>query len=307
MKRVCAGVVLGIGALAAGAAWGESITATGLFPAQYRDAAMLRSIAVDRFAGRDGMALSLAIERALSQPDVDGHSHFAMVGPGAPADGVLSGAVSTGVEQGEVQRSRKQCVQRDDKNKCMKEEQQQVRCTQRIVNVSVDLRLSRTGDGRILYSTTKPVRDQIEWCPGESPSRTVEETVSNAIRTVAGQVRMEIAPHVENYKVRFRESTKGLDKTIASQFKAVVKQSQRDLQGACGGWATLDQQSPNHPSITFDLGVCAEARGDLQGALGWYRQAAPLIGGDSEASEGIDRIQRRMAADQDAAARRRQG
>ena len=81
---------------------------------------------------------------------------------------------------------------------------------------------------------------------------------------------------------------------------------QRDLRGACAAWQAMDAQAPNHPSITFDLGLCAEAAGDYRRALDLYRRAAPLIGGGvNEAVTGAERIDRLLAAQEDDAARRR--
>lgn len=126
------------------------------------------------------------------------------------------------------------------------------------------------------------------------------------VEGIAGEVRRDIAPVVETYSIRFRESTKGLPKELNRPFKDIVRQTQRDLRSACASWAAMDAQAPNHPSITFDLGLCAEAEGEYRRALDLYRRAAPLIGGRSnEAVTGYERIDRLIAAQADDAARRR--
>jgi hypothetical protein len=123
------------------------------------------------------------------------------------------------------------------------------------------------------------------------------------VEGVAGELARAFAPHVEDYSVRFRESTKGMPRDVEKTFKAIVRQSQRDLPGACRGWSDLDAQLPNHPSILFDLGLCAEASGDLARAEDLYRRAQPLLGRGSEAEAGIDRIDRLLAAKEDDLAR----
>ncbi|MEI9850991.1 MAG: hypothetical protein WDN24_09205 [Sphingomonas sp.] len=303
----------GIAVLCAAAlpALAEEARMTGRFPAQYRDAAMLGSLSIERFDGRDGPALGFAIERALSQPDARGTVHFDLRGSsrrtGGRADGMLSGLVSSGVEDSRWKRTDKQCVERA-KGKCVKEEQKQVDCTRRVVNLTADLRIVRSGDGRIVYSVSKPQRDERSWCQGagERAPSTVEETIAGMIGTIAGQVRQEIAPRWERYEIRFRESTKGLSKDLAKRFRTSMKQSERNPAGACAEWAAIDAASPDNPSILFDLGLCAETAGDYQRALGYYRRASPLLGRNNEADRGIDRIGQIRAALADDAARGRQ-
>ena len=293
----------------AGSAAAESVRLTGKFAAGHREAAQLRSLGIDRFAGRDGGALEMAIERSLAQPDIDGRPHFEMVGAfgGVPGpEGVLSGNVSSGVQENRFKRKEKQCVEKDGNGKCLREAEVEIDCTRRVIDLNADLRLVRRGDGRVVYSTAKPRRDESSWCRGQNPQRTVEEAVRGMILDIAGEVRRDIAPRIEDYSVRFRESTSGLPKEFNRPFKDIVKQTQRDLRGACAAWTAMDAQAPNHPSIVFDLGLCAEASGDLPAALALYRRAATLIGrGTNEATAGADRVSSLMAAQEDDAARRR--
>lgn len=293
-------------------AWAEAVQMTGKFAPPYRDAAMLDSLGIDRFNGRDGRQLEMAIERALSQPDAEGRPHFDLIaafGGGRGPDGVLSGAVTSGVQESRYKQKQKRCVEREggrDSGKCLREAEVEVDCTRRVVNVGADLRLVRTADGRVIYTVDKPKRDEISWCRGDEPSRTVEESVRGMIQTIAGEVRRDIAPVVETYSIRFRESTKGLSKELTRPFKDIVRQTQRDLRGACAAWEAMDRQAPNHPSITFDLGLCAEAAGEYREAQDLYRRAASLIGGSgNEAVTGYERVDRLIAAQADDAARGR--
>lgn len=289
-----------------GLASAETATMNGVFAAPYREAAMLGSIAVERISGQDGQALVFALERALS----GGNGHFEIVGGRTGrdiADGGLAGVVTTSVNENPYTRKDKKCVQYDavDKKKCVKEEQVEVRCRRRVVDVSADLRLVRNSDGRIVYSATKPYREEASWCQGENVNRSVDDVVAQAVRTIADQVRGDITPNYTTYRIRFRESTKGLSKDLAKQFKALIKLTQRDLRAACSGFETM-AQSAAQASVTFNLGLCAEARGDYDAALGYYNAAMPLIGGrGGEASEGIGRVERLAIGRADAAERDR--
>jgi hypothetical protein len=304
-----AGLAVVAASLLATAAHAESVRMTGRFAAPYRDAAMLDSLRVGRIAGEDGMQLGLAIERALGRPDIEGRTHFDLVGGrGGESDGLLNGSVVTGVQETKFKRKEKDCVEREGgkrDGKCLREEEVERDCTRRIINVNADLRLSGPG-GRVLYSVSRPRRDETSWCRGQDPSRTTEEAIRAMIIDIAENVRSDIVPSVELYSIRFRESTRGLPKPLERPFKDIVKQTQRDLRAACAAWAAMDQQAPNHPSITFDLGLCAESAGEYDKALALYRRAAPLIGrGGNEATAGAERVVRLIAGRDDEAARRR--
>jgi hypothetical protein len=304
-----AALLIAAATMVAPAVHAESVRMTGRFAAPYRDAAMLDSLRVGRIGGEDGMQLGLAIERALARPDIEGRTHFDLVGGrGGDADGVLNGNVVTGLQETKFKRKEKECVEREGgkrDGKCLREEEVEKDCTRRVINVNADLRLAGPG-GRLLYSVSRPRRDEVSWCRGQNPARTTEEAIRGMIIDIAENVRADIVPSVEDYSIRFRESTKGLPKDLVRPFKDVVKQTQRDLRGACAAWAAMDRQVPNHASITFDLGLCAEAVGEYDKALALYRRAAPLIGrGGNEATAGAERAERLIAGRADEEARRR--
>lgn len=290
--------------LVAAPAFAETATMTGRFPAPYREAAMLLSLSVERFGGRDGGQVSSAIERALGS----GRPHFDLLGgrrSGGRADGTMTGNVSSGVEDSYYRRKEKRCTQRDANNKCTKEEEVELRCTRRIANLTADIRIVRNYDGQVVYSASKPLRQQIDWCEGQNPSRTAEEMIGSMVGEIANAVRYEITPRTDTYRIRFIEGTKGMPKDQVKRWKDTIKLTQRNLGAACQGFGEMNRLIPNHPSILFNLGLCAEAAGDLKGAIRWYQLASPLLGRNNDADQGIDRMQSRMIADSDDAARGR--
>ena len=302
-QRLFAGMFAAAAALVPAVAQAETLTITGEFPARYREAGLLRSVSVGRISGQDGHALQLALERALT------NTHFdVLAGRGANAEGTLSGVVTTGVQETPYKKQEKKCTEKDDNGKCTKEEEVDVRCRRRIVNINADLRMVDNVDNRIVYSADKPFREEISWCEGQSAYRTVEDTVAAALRDMANDVRFDVAPYVDTYKVRVRETTKGMAKDLAKQFKAVVKQSQRDPRSACQAWQGMAASAPPNASITFNVALCSEQRGDYDGALRLYRDAMRLIGGDGdEARVGAERAQRLINGRADAAERARRG
>jgi hypothetical protein len=290
-------------ALTVGTAQAEVIEITGEFPASNREASMLGSVAVERIAGQDGPALAIAIERALSG------THFEVLAGRTgrdTAEGGISGAVSTGVEETPFKKKEKQCTSKDKEGKCLKEEQVEINCRRRVITISADLRVVRNGDGRILYSDTRRSSDDVSWCKNERPARSAEDVISAGLQGIAAGFRMEIAPHVETYRIRVRESSKGMPKDAAKQFKALVTLTKRDPRAACAGWDAMYRQIPGNASVVFNLGLCAEQRADYDAALALYREAQPLIGGrGGEAADGADRAMRLIAGRKDAAERAR--
>lgn len=286
--------------VAGGVAHAETLQVTGEFPAANREASFLRSISVDRFGGADGPALGIAIERALT------NSQFQVVGGRVgrdTAEGSVSGAVSTGVAMQPFTRKEKKCVEKADDGKCVKEQEVEISCVRRIIDMNADVRIVRNTDGKILYSEAQPFRDETTWCARESPDRTVETVVAGAIRNIAESMRGALVPHVDTYQVRVRESTKGLTKETAQRFKELVKLTKRDARGACAGWEAMQAEAAGYPSLLFNLGVCAEQRGEYEAAVRFYTDA--VRAGASEGNEAANRATRLIAGRDDARERAR--
>ena len=280
-----------------GAAWGESAQMRGKFPANVREADLLENVVVDRFNGRDARQFEAALEQAIGVP------------AGRP-DGVLSGGVTTGAEESKYQGKEERCVEWKDGKQdgtCTKRAKIDVPCFRRVINLTVSVRLLRVADNMPVWSDNKPSRDETTWCQGKAPYRTTEEAVSAMIKDLAQKIRLDVRPRVETYKVRFREDRDGMPKDVGNEFKAIVKLSNSDVSSACRQWAALNGRLPNHPSVLYNLGVCAEAAGGYADAQAFYRSAqAALPKRSSEMADSADRVGRlRIArADDEERARR---
>ena len=312
-RAVRAAAVLAIGT--SGSTVAETITISGRFPAQNREASYLRRLEIEQFRGRDGAQLSNAIGSALSQAENASGPHFTLLGDtgGAPvrADGVLTGSATSDWEEHRVQLTRNRCVERaalepgkKGEGKCLKHEDVPVQCTQRTTSLTASLRLVRVRDGAIVYTATRPRSETVSWCPGESVPRSAETTIASMIDGIAGEVRGDIAPHGETYKIRYREDRAGLSKPLADRFKAVLKQTKSASGGACAGWESIERGQPGQHAILFNMGLCAEERGDYADAIALYRRAGALKRGD-DVTSGIGRAQALIAGAEDEARFRR--
>lgn len=307
--------ILGAAVIGAGPVAAETADFMAHYPAQYRDASFLERIVVDRIAGQDGAQLAFAIEEALDRPDIDGTRYFQVVsgaaryrGADAPvADGVVTGTVTTGVEEDPVRRKVRRCVEREGgtrDGKCLKEADVDVTCTQRVVTVNVALRMTRVEDDVAVYRATRPGRSELSWCPREEPGRTVEEMIAEHINGAAADMRREIAPYAVRESIRYRESRSKMPKDIGQRFKAAVLVSERTPDAACAEWRAIDALVPDHPSVVFNLALCAEAAGDSAGALAGYERAARIEPRAADVRAGLDRAQRQLQFAADAPAYR---
>jgi len=299
-------VMLGVSA----GALAETITISGRFPAQNREASYLRKLAIDRFGGRDGEQLANAITSALGQASNGSGPHFTLLGGGgvgpARAQGILSGSANSDWEEHKVQLTRNRCVERaapkegEREGECIKKADVPVPCTERTTSLTASLRIVRISDGAIVYSANKPRSETVSWCIGESPPNSAEATIAGMIGGIANEVRGEIAPHGETYRIRFREDRAGLSKEVGARFKEVVKLSQRDVAAACTAWAEIDREQPGQLSTVFNLGLCAEQRGEYPAALALYQRAATMKRSD-DINTAVGRAEALIAGAQDEA------
>lgn len=294
-----------------GSAVAETADFMAKYPAQNREASFLERMVVDRIAGADGAQLAFAIEEALDRADIDGTRYFTVVsgasryrGGDAPiADGVITGTVSTAVEEDPVTRKVRKCVEREGgkrDGKCVKEADVDTVCTLRVVSVDVALRLTRVADDVVVYRTARPDRAELSWCPGDRPGRTVEEMIGDQIGNHAAAFRRDIAPYAVRESIRYRESRSKMPKDIAQRFRAAVLVSEREPDAACAAWRAIDAELADHPSVVFNLALCAEASGALQDALARYARASRIEPRASDVRAGLDRVERRLAFEEDA-------
>lgn len=289
------------------AAHAESVSLVGEFPARAREASFLTRMGVDRIGGQDGQALAIAIERTLSNGSPPFFTVISMGRMGGPrdVDGLVSGNVVSDVADNRVTREKDECIEKTG-DKCTKSQKVKITCRQRIIDVSADVRIVRARDGSIAYSERKGRRDDVTWCPDQNPPPPVEGIIRGMIDGIAGEIAGDITPATQRYSIRFYESRDGLPKELGQRFKDAIKRTKADLAGACQEFAAIDQASPGQFSIAYDLGICAEARGDYDVAIRQYQAAAQARPRDrTDFTAGIDRAQRLIIGRDDARERAR--
>src|SRR3546814_17385645 len=67
------------------------------------------------------------------------------------------------------------------------------------------------------------------------------------IDAIAGEVRRDITPHMQDFHIRFREGRDHMPKPIAARFKQAVEISEDRPAEACAAWQAIDAEMPDHP------------------------------------------------------------
>ena len=301
-RKPCVALVLAA-MWAPGVVQAEAIDVNGYYAAPARDVALLHSLEVERFSGEDGPKLARTIERVLgSIADRRGGPYFTIVA-GQSAEGGVSGHVTTGVDISRYTSTVKRCP--DDATSCTKDEKVEVKidCKRRVITLDADIRVARVVDGRVIYSDAIPQRQEASWCVGQSSPTEPESVIRAMIEATAASFGEQVAPVERRQRVRVREDRKGLTKPEAARFKLALSQTKADVRSACATWAEQDRTIPGHPSVVFNLALCAEAAGDLDGAGALYAQ----LPDQSDVRSGSDRVRSRIAANEDEEERARRG
>ena len=296
--------VMGLAAigLTASAAPAEVLHLSGVFGAKARAASLLPTIGIGPFDGAYGGTLADAIERRLAKLGEDGVPHAVLVPAGLRPDGLLSGHTGINVATNDYVEGRERCIEKNKDGKCVARQKYTVRCTNRTIDLRADLVLREARTGEKPYDTTKTRSDFSSWCEDRGVASDVGFTVGSMADSIAQEVRLDLAPHAEDYKVRVREERNGLPPEIAQQFKQAVHLTKHDEPAACAAFAAIDRAVPDQGSTTFNLALCAEQAGRYAEAADRYNRAR-LFAGDAggAVTKGLERVASLAAGREDVA------
>ena len=260
------------------------------------DVTDLLSISVERFEGEDGAAFAQALEAELAAATFHGSRFYRIVAPesGASTDALVTGTVRASVDETPVIEKRRRCTEYDpaDKKKCIKEIDVDIRCRRRAAAVATTVRLVAIADGSIRHTRPLNARDQVTVCPDRSAPPSVGDYFAATFRSQVRAISDDLAPRSYAADVRVDENTKGLTKPAQAAFKAAVRLTKTDQNGACAAWTALARDAEPTAALAFNLGLCEEMEGDLDAAAGWYSEAQRQRARSSAASEALARLDR---------------
>jgi len=129
---------------------------------------------------------------------------------------------------------------------------------------------------------------------GSLPSK--DQVIRIAMSGALDGVGRSIAPYVHPVDITFKgpddHSPEWVQKRIENGLEW-VKNNRADR--ACEMWQEAYSRCNDSVSLLYNLGVCKEISGDLQGALEMYRKADRMLSNpDPDVSDGIIRVKRRL-------------
>ncbi len=289
-----------------------------LQPAKYHKASMTKRVAVLPFSGPGGQEFAAEIEGVLANIYVDDKQYFtlvdrtavnrtmgelqlslsgaidektaARVGQMVGAEGIYTGAVTLSKCADSYYKERRgECIKHQIKydkkgnayaGKCIRWRHYNVTCNKRAANFSCSPKLIEVNTGRIIYAHNLSGSAYSSGCEDTNPVRSKHELLRTAKEIAKMQLRKDVAPYLVSQEIKLMDSKDGItSKEAKSKFKLGIDYAGKQrMDRACELWEEARSLSPGSPSIFYNLGVCAESRGDPYKALTLYKKADKLIG-----------------------------
>ncbi|RZJ97608.1 MAG: hypothetical protein EOO76_18590 [Novosphingobium sp.] len=134
-----------------------------------------------------------------------------------------------------------------------------------------------------------------------SEQRSPETVVRELTGRIAGRLRGALAPTWRRESIRVLEDRKGLSREDGEKFKNALRLTKTDAGAACRQWQAIADANPGHAVTLFNIGLCDEAAGNLDGAERLYREAAQTSRAGN-VGDGLGRIAARRRASRQLAA-----
>lgn len=302
-----------------------------LQPAQYHEASLTKTLAVLPFEGPEGKEFAAEIEGVLTSIGIDDKQYFTLVdratldktisemklsqsgmvdqktaaklGKLIGAQGIYTGIVlQDNCEDSRYQESRSKCVRYETKRDkdgntyrgaCIKWRNYNVSCTKRVASFAVSPKLVEVSTGKILYSRNLSATSQSTGCEDTNPVQSEYVLIGSAKEAVKKDFRRDVAPYYVTREIRLMDSTDGIESPEAKdKFKSGLAYADKErMDSACELWGEARNLAGNSPALLYNLGVCAESRGDLDAALLLYKQADKKLGKpDDDISLALTRV-----------------
>ncbi len=302
-----------------------------LQPAAYHQASLTKSVAVVPFNGPDGANFAAEIEGVLGSINIDDRPYFSLVdrqsldrviseqkfsqsglvdpntaarlGRMVGAQGIYTGTVTASdVKERRYREQRRECVEREAKKKnagffdvpkCLRYRNYTVNCLKRDVTFAVTPKLIDVSTGRVLYSRNLGNSTSSSGCSDGTQPKSGDELLEGVKATAKAQFRKDVAPFYTTVEIGLMDTTDGIPTAEPKDsLKRGLEYAARGrLDAACELWGAARIQAPASPALLYNLGVCAESRGDADAALSLYRQADKLLGKpDDDITAALNRV-----------------
>jgi len=289
-----------------------------LKPAQYHQASLTRTVAVLPFSGSNGNEFAAEIEGVLGGINIDDNPYFTLVDRAAidktlseqkfsqsglidprtaarigrmvGAQGIYTGTITLAkATDSPYTEKRSECVQhqikKDEKGNqyegnCIRYRYYTVNCIKRSAQFAASPKLIEVATGKIVYSRNLTGSSNSAGCEDRTAVKGAEELLETAKNTALRDFRKDIAPFYETREIALLDSTNDINSTEAKEKlkQGIAFAGKGRMDSACELWGAASNLAPNAVSLVYNLGVCAESRGDVEMALTLYRKAEKLNG-----------------------------
>ena len=302
-----------------------------LQPALYHEASLTKAVAVLPFSGAEGRQFAMEVEGVLAGIAIEDKRYFTLVdrtaldktisemqlaqsgmvdqktaaklGKLVGAEGIYTGVVlHNGCVDSRYQEKRTTCTQYEAKRDrdgniyqgpCINWRQYHVSCTKRVASFTVAPKLVEVATGKILYSRNLSATAESTGCTDTKPLQVAGVLIEKAKEAVKKDFRLDIAPHYVTTAIKLMDSADGIDSPEArgKLENGIAYADKGRLESACELWGEALNISRNSPALLYNLGVCAESRGDLDNALNFYKQADRILGKpDDDITLALNRV-----------------
>ncbi len=282
----------------------ETLRISGIYPASSDEAALVEAIAVDRFAGPDGARLAFLVEDRLRDVSIGGQPWFTVLVPqlADEADAVLQGLVEPRFAESRFRGTRSVCAVEDDDGECIERRDVETDCLRVTASLAPEMRLVGY-DGSLLWSSSAQRSSEVSYCPEFDQKPDFSDTINGWLEGIADETRANLAPRYRVQDIRIMESRRDLERATRNLFRDAIRMTEEDEGRACDMFEQLFAAHPEHPSLVFNAGLCAEQGGDFDLAAQRYRLALGNDQSDDEGEAGLRRIAERLRAERQLAER----
>jgi len=302
-----------------------------LQPAQYHEASLTKAVAVLPFNGPGGREFAAEIEGVLAGVGIDDKQYFTLVdrasvdkvisemqfsqsglvdqktavklGKMIGAQGIYTGVVTrNNYNDSSYSERRSTCTRyeqkKDEKGNsyqgaCLNWRYYNVNCMKRVANFAVSPKLVDVTTGRILYSRNLAAMTDSSGCEDTRPVQSEMVLLDKAKESVKKEFRRDVAPYYITREIKLMDSKDGItSKEAVDKLKRGMEYADKGrMDSACELWGEARIMASNSHALLYNLGVCAESRGDLDAALPLYKQADKILGKpDDDISLALNRV-----------------
>jgi tetratricopeptide (TPR) repeat protein len=303
-----------------------------LQPAQYHEASLTKAVAVLPFQGPGGKAFAAEVEAVLAGIGIDDKPYFTLVdrasinktidemklsqsglvdqktaaklGKLIGAQGIYTGIVTmNNYEDSPYSEDRQTCTRYETKRDkdgreysgaCISWRRYTVNCVKRVASFAVSPKLIDVTTGRILYARDLSSTLNSSGCEDTRPVQSELVLLERAKETVKNDFRLDVAPYYVTMEIKLMDSTDGMESKEAKEKlkNGIAYADKGRLDSACELWGQARNLAPNSYVLVYNLGVCAESRGDLDAALNLYKQADKMLGKpDDDITLALNRVE----------------